>query len=207
MIRLAEEIRLGAGRPHRTEPSSTIKAEYHDLLRLVLTQVATPWTGRRDVVPRRSAGARLAGYPRWTASMRGVACISLCTDEHTCSKRRGSWGVTLFSTGDDLTRTGRLRLFLQRQVSENYKHPLRKHTRCGRQTLGGFQATDSVEKQELLISRRRFARARCRARVEDPARSGRCERLERERLIGAGADIVIPATRESARCSTLPLGR
>lgn len=185
MIRLAEEIRLRGGTP--LAPLD-YKAEYHDLL---MARIDARRHGLADGTLSRDA-LLVPGSLDILAGLheRGVALyIASGTDEAYVLEEARLLGLDTFMSGRIYGAQADYASFSKEQVIQN----ILKENRV--------EGTDLVAFGDGYVEI-----ADCKAvggfavavASDEVNRSGRCDVWKRERLIGAGADIVIPDYRESA---------
>jgi phosphoglycolate phosphatase-like HAD superfamily hydrolase len=184
MIRLAEEIRCRGGTPR--DPLD-YKAEYHDLL---MTRIAARRRGLADgSIPR---GEWLVpGSLEILSGLRdrGAAIyIASGTDEEYVLEEARLLGLDAFAPG--------------RIYGAQADHASFSKERVIRRILN----ENRVDGASLLAFGDGYVEiADCKAAggfavavaSDEAARSGRCDAWKRERLIGAGADLVIPDYREA----------
>jgi len=185
MIRLAEEIRLRGGTP--LTPLD-YKAEYHDLLMVridVRRRGLADGTLSRDALLVPGSLDILAGLQE-----RGTTLyIASGTDEAYVLEEARLLGLDTFAPGRIYGAQADYASFSKEQVIQN----ILKENRV--------EGTDLVAFGDGYVEI-----ADCKAvggfavavASDEANRSGRCDVWKRERLIGAGADIVIPDYRESA---------
>lgn len=185
MIRLAEEIRLRGGEP--LDPQA-YKAEYHDRLMAVIA-------GRREGlasgrVPR--ASLLVAGSLDILEGLRarGTAIyIASGTDEHYVLEEARLLGLDAYAPGRIYGAQADYRTFSKEMVLQRI---LKENAVDGEALIafgdGYVEIADCRAAGGLAVA----------VASDETARSGRCDAWKRERLIGAGADLVIPDYRETA---------
>jgi phosphoglycolate phosphatase-like HAD superfamily hydrolase len=185
MIRLAEEIRLRGGTPRTPHD---YKAEYHDLL---MTRIAARRQGLADgTLPREAllvpgSVAILEGL-----RARGTAIyIASGTDEAYVLEEARLLGVDLYAPGRIYGAQPDHASFSKEMVIQRI---LKENAVDGASLIafgdGYVEIADCKAAGGLAVA----------VASDETARSGRCDAWKRERLIGAGADLVIPDYRESA---------
>lgn len=186
MMRLAEEIRLRGGEPR--DPLD-YKAEYHDLL---MARITARRHGLADgSVPRNDL--LVAGSLDILASLRerGVAIyIASGTDEEYVLEEAHLLGLDTFAPGRIYGAQADFASFSKAMVIQR----ILKENRVDGASLLAFgdgyvEIADSKAVGGFAVA----------VASDETARSGRCDAWKRERLIGAGADIVIPDYRETPR--------
>jgi phosphoglycolate phosphatase-like HAD superfamily hydrolase len=184
MIRLAEEIRLRGGAPRAP---LDYKAEYHDLL---MARIAARRRGLSDgSVPRENL--RVAGSLEILTGLRerGVAIyIASGTDEEYVLEEARLLGLDTFAPGRIYGAQADFASFSKERVIQRI---LTENRVDGTSLLafgdGYVEIADSKAVGGFAVA----------VASDETARSGRCDAWKRERLIGAGADIVIPDYRET----------
>ena len=184
MIRLAEEIRARGGAP--LDPQD-YKAEYHDRLMAVIA-------GRREGLARGALAREallVAGSIEILEGLRarGTAIyIASGTDEQYVLEEARLLGLDAYAPGRIYGAQADYRTFSKEMVIQR------------------ILKENAVEGESLIAFGDGYVEiADCRAvgglavavASDEAARSGRCDAWKRERLIGAGADLVIPDYRET----------
>ncbi len=185
MIRLAEEIRLRGGTP--LSPLD-YKAEYHDLL---MTRIAARRRGLADgTLPREAL--RVPGSLDILAGLRvrGVVLyIASGTDEAYVLEEARLLGLDAFAPG---------RIYGAQPDHASFSKEM---------VIQRILKENAVDGASLIAFGDGYVEiADCKAAggyavavaSDETARSGRCDAWKRKRLIGAGADLVIPDYRETA---------
>ena len=184
MIHLAEEIRARGGEPR--DPQA-YKAEYHDRLMAVIA-------GRREglargTVPRETL--LVAGSLDILEGLRarGTAIyIASGTDEHYVLEEARLLGLDAYAPGRIYGAQADYRTFSKEMVIQRI---LKENAVDGESLIafgdGYVEIADCRAVGGLAVA----------VASDETARSGRCDAWKRERLIGAGADLVIPDYREA----------
>jgi len=185
MIRLAEEIRLRGGAP--ADPQ-TYKDEYHDSL---MARIASRRKGLADgSIPREAM--LVPGSLEILAALRerGTAIyIASGTDEHYVLEEARLLGVDEYAPG---------RIYGAQADHARFSKEM---------VIRRILAENAVDGDALIAFGDGYVEiADCKAvggiavavASDEAGRSGTCDAWKRERLIGAGADIVIPDYRETA---------
>jgi len=186
MIRLAEEIRLRGGAP--AEPQ-VYKGEYHDLL---MARIAARRKGLAEGTVRREemlvpgSVAILEGL-----RARGTAIyIASGTDEPYVIEEARLLGLDHFAPGRIYGAQADHASFSKEMV---IRRILSEHGVDGAALVafgdGYVEIADSKAVGGFAVA----------VASDETSRSGRCDAWKRERLIGAGADVVIPDYREASR--------
>ncbi len=186
MLRLTEEIRLRGGTPRAAEE---YKAEYHDQL---MARIAARRRGLADgSTPREDF--LVAGSMEILEGLRarGVAIyIASGTDEQYVIEEARLLGVDVFTPD---------RIYGAQADYANFSKAM---------VIRRILAEHRVDGAALLAFGDGYVEiADCRAAggfavavaSDEATRSGRCDAWKRGRLIGAGADVVIPDYRESGQ--------
>ncbi len=186
MIRLAEEIRLRGGTP--ADPQE-YKAEYHDCL---MSRIAKRRTGLAAGTIRREemlvpgsldilAGLRERGTTIYIASG---------TDEHYVLEEARLLGLDTFAPGRIYGAQADFASFSKERV---IRRILKDNAVDGAALVafgdGYVEIADCKAVGGIAVA----------VASDESARSGTCDAWKRERLIGAGADVVIPDYRETSR--------
>lgn len=179
MIRLAEEIRLRGGTP--ADPQA-YKAEYHDCL---MARIAIRREGLADGSIRREA-MLVPGSIEILSALRerGTAIyVASGTDEQYVLEEAHLLGIDDFAAG---------RIYGAQADHASFSKEM---------VIQRILKENAVEGASLIAFGDGYVEiADCRAvggvavavASDETARSGKCDAWKRERLIGAGADVVIP---------------
>ena len=186
MMRLAEEIRLRGGAP--AEPQA-YKDEYHALL---MGRIAARRRGLADGTVRREE-LLVPGSLEILAGLRerGAAIyIASGTDEHYVLEEARLLGLEAFAPGRIYGAQADFKSFSKEMVIQR----IHKENAVDGAALVAFgdgyvEIADCKAAGGLAVA----------VASDEAARSGRCDAWKRERLIGAGADVVIPDYRAAAR--------
>ena len=185
MIRLAEEIRLRGGTP--LSPLD-YKAEYHDLL---MARIAARRRGLADgTLPREAL--LVPGSLDLLAGLRArgvVLYIASGTDEAYVLEEARLLGLDTFAPGRIYGAQPDHASFSKEMVIQRI---LKENAVDGASLIafgdGYVEIADCKAAGGFAVA----------VASDETARSGRCDAWKRERLIGAGADLVIPDYRETA---------
>lgn len=184
MIRLAEEIRRRGGAP--LDPLD-YKAEYHDRL---MARIEARRTGLADgSIPREAY--LVAGSLELLAALRerGTAIyIASGTDEAYVLEEARLLGLDAFAAGRIYGAQADYRSFSKEMVIRR----ILKENAVDGESLAAFgdgyvEIADCHAVGGLAVA----------VATDETARSGRCDAWKRARLIGAGADLVVPDYREA----------
>jgi len=184
MIRLAEEIRLRGGKP--ADPQA-YKAEYHDLL---MTRIASRRQGLADgSIPREDLLVRGSVEILTDLRERGTAIyIASGTDEHYVLEEAGLLGLDEFAPGRIYGAQADHASFSKEMVIQRI---LKENAVDGAALIafgdGYVEIADCKAVGGIAVA----------VATDEAGRSGTCDAWKRERLIGAGADFVIPDFSES----------
>jgi phosphoglycolate phosphatase-like HAD superfamily hydrolase len=184
MMRLAEEIRLRGGEPLAPQ---AYKDEYHDALMARIE-------GRRRALAS-GAEPREAHLVAGSCALldalraRGVAIyIASGTDEQYVLEEARLLGLDAYAPGRIYGAQADFRSFSKELVIQRI---LKEHAVDGESLVafgdGYVEIADCRAVGGLAVA----------VATDEAARSGRCDAWKRERLIGAGADLVVPDYREA----------
>ena len=184
MIRLAEEIRLRGGTP--LDPQA-YKAEYHDCL---MARIDHRRRGLADgSVPR--GELLVPGSLELLAALRERGCaiyVASGTDEPYVLEEARLLGVDAYADGRIYGAQADHASFSKEMV---IRRILKENAVDGASLIafgdGYVEIADSKAVGGIAVA----------VASDETERSGRCDAWKRERLIGAGADIVIPDYREA----------
>jgi phosphoglycolate phosphatase-like HAD superfamily hydrolase len=186
MIRLAEEIRLRGGTP--LDPQD-YKAEYHDRL---MARIDSRRAGLADgSVPREAY--LVAGSHELLSALRerGTAIyIASGTDEQYVLEEARLLGLDVYAPGRIYGAQADYRAFSKEMV---IRRILAEHAVDGEALVafgdGYVEIADCRAVGGLAVA----------VATDEAARSGTCDAWKRARLIGAGADLVVPDYREARK--------
>ena len=184
MIRLAEEIRLRGGKP--ADPQ-VYKAEYHDLL---MTRIAGRRQGLADgSIPREELLVRGSVEILTALRERGTAIyIASGTDEKYVLEEACLLGLDVFAPGRIYGAQADHASFSKEMVIQRI---LKENAVDGAALIafgdGYVEIADCKAVGGIAVA----------VATDEAGRSGACDAWKRERLIGAGADLVIPDYREA----------
>jgi len=179
MIRLAEEIRLRGGKP--ADPQA-YKAEYHDLL---MARIACRRQGLADgSIPREALLVRGSLEILADLRERGTAIyIASGTDEHYVLEEAHLLGLDDYAPGRIYGAQADHASFSKEMVIQRI---LKENAVDGAALIafgdGYVEVADCKAVGGIAVA----------VATDEAGRSGRCDAWKRERLIGAGADFVIP---------------
>lgn len=185
MIRLAEEIRKRGGTP--ADPQ-LYKAEYHDRL---MSRIASRRKGLADGTIPRSA-LLVPGSLDILRGLQTRGCaiyIASGTDEQYVLEEVGLLGLDVYAPG---------RVYGAQADHASFSKEM---------VIRRILSENAVEGEALIAFGDGYVEiADCKAvggfavavASDETARSGKCDAWKRERLIGAGADVVIPDYGEAA---------
>lgn len=179
MIRLAEEIRLRGGRP--ADPQE-YKSEYHDRL---MARIASRRRGLEDGTVAREA-MLVPGSTEILSGLRERGTeiyIASGTDEQYVFEEAALLGLDAFAPGRIYGAKADHTSFSKEMVIQRI---LKENAVDGVSLIafgdGYVEIADCKAAGGLAVA----------VASDETSRSGRCDAWKRERLIGAGADIVIP---------------
>lgn len=185
MIRLAEEIRLRGGKPW--EPQA-YKAEYHEAL---MSRIASRRKGLADGTILQ-AEMLVPGSLELLAALRerGCAiCVASGTDEPYVLEEAHLLGIDDYAGGHIYGAQPDHASFSKEMV---IRRILKENAIDGAALIafgdGYVEIADTKAVGGIAVA----------VASDEAERSGRCDAWKRERLIGAGADIVIPDYREAS---------
>ena len=184
MIRLAEEIKARGGKP--ADPLE-YKAEYHDCL---MQRIAS----RREGLAKKTVAREqmlVAGSLELLAALRDLGTaiyVASGTDEQYVLEEAHLLGVDEYAPGRIYGAQADYASFSKEMVIQR----ILKENRVEGEALIAFgdgyvEIADCKAVGGLAVA----------VASDETERSGRCDAWKRERLIGAGADIVIPDYREA----------